>query len=170
MDTLIDYKEYLQDNIWTHPDSYSGHSPDGNYMIYSQNRDSQTVEISNYRTILKDLQSKAIQLNCDESVYDFRAGHWACGWVEYIIVKIDAPKELLIYCAEIICALADYPVWNESDLSELEWDTASKYWESLSLDEKVGLCKEHNISIFAARHDYLPEEDNGSLFDSLIGY
>ena len=40
-------------------------------------------------------------------VYDFRAGHWACGWVEYILVRKDAPQSVIDAAIEVIGSMED---------------------------------------------------------------
>ena len=164
--------EHLEETKWIKPESYAGFSPDGDYLIYSQHRDSDCLSRSNYRRILEDLLKLDGKHQTDDTecfVYDFRASHWAVGWVEYILVKQDAPEEIKQAAGEIICALSDYPVYDESDWTELEHEEISNYWEGLSVNERMQYCKENNVSIFAARKDYIPEND-GSLDQSLLGY
>ena len=45
---------------WSHPSDYGGHSPDGDYMMCGQSRDSDALERSNYERICEDLVKKAI--------------------------------------------------------------------------------------------------------------
>ena len=77
---------------WETPDSYGGFNPVGDIVVYSQNRDSSILDESNYEQIFKHLKEtiknldSPIYIEDDERsefdwVYDFRAGHWACGWV-----------------------------------------------------------------------------------------
>jgi hypothetical protein len=166
-------KEILDETKWAHPSDYGGYSPNGEYVITSQSRDSDSLSRSNYERIFEDLK----ELNPKDwtggnaPVYDFRAGHWACGWVEYLMVKDNAPDNILIISAEILCALSDYPVYDETHWSELEYNEAGDYWASLNVRDRAELIKETGCgaSIFAARYDYLPQDDNGSLMESLNG-
>lgn len=98
-------------------------------------------------------------------VYDFRAGHWACGWVEYLLVREDAPDEIKQAAGEIICALSDYPVLDEEDFSKRENDEVNESWRWLSMRERMRLCAKHGTSIFAARRDTCP--DNCYIYDYL---
>lgn len=168
----MDATEHLKDCVWTKPDSYGGFSPDGDYLIYSQNRDSCAIERSNYECIFKDLKTldeKHQTETTEPFVYDFRARHWAVGWIEYILVKQNAPDEILQAAGEIICALSDYSIYNEGHASELEWDEAASYWNRSSVSDRLIFIKDSkcNDSIFAARHDYLPQDDSGALLDWL---
>jgi len=58
------------------------------------------------------------------------------GWVEWIAIHQD-DETALRKADEIKGALADYPVVNEDDWSELEWNEAADYWDSLSPREKL---------------------------------
>jgi acyl-CoA synthetase (AMP-forming)/AMP-acid ligase II len=145
-------RETLADSKWTHPSDYGGHSPDGDYVIYGRNRDSSILENVNYREILEDLENIA-----DSRCYDFRAGHWAVGWVEYIVVPNDSPDVVILAAAEIVAALADYPVWNEESYSEAQYNAMHEYWEQCSIRERTEHCQESGDSIFAARRDDIPE-------------
>lgn len=165
--------EHLQETVWKHPDNYGGHSPEGHYCIYSQTRDSDSVTRSNYACILRDLEKLALEHDAadrdEPSVYTFRASHWACGWVEYIIVRNDAPQIILETAGEIICAIADYPVYDDDDHSALEYEEAAAYWQTLSTRERAELIRDTQCgaSIFAARRDELPADETGALFQSL---
>lgn len=167
----MDAIEHLQETVWTHPDNYGGHSPEGHYCIYSQNRDSDSVTRSNYRRILEELKhaDETQSHDAEPSVYDFRAGHWACGWIEYIIVRNDAPDSVLQIAGEFICAIADFPVYDEKDHSALEYEEAAQYWQTLSPRERAELIRDTQCgaSIFAARRDELPADDSGALFQRL---
>ena len=132
--------EHLQDRKWTTPDSYYGFNPVGDFFIYSRNRDSDELDNSNYERIFEDLKKIAAELpepietdkfesgDIGSWVYDFSANHWACGWVEYILIRQDAPEAILQAAGEIICGLADYPVYDESDWCGRETEAANEVW------------------------------------------
>lgn len=153
---------------WKHPDHYGGFSPDGDFLIYSKNRDSFLLEESNFECIERDITNAANKLPEPENdgehnqgaswVYTFRANHWGCGWVEYLLVRRDAPEQLQKLCYEIEGALADYPVYDDQDFSEREHEATQEYWSSLSVRERIEYCKENDVSIFQARYDYIKSE------------
>ena len=117
-----------------------------------QNRDSGCLEQSNFQSMVKALEE------VDESGEDFeihRFGHWANGWFEIILIR---PETKAAECAEEIeNALENYPVLDDSDFSEREWEEKSEYWQLCSLSERISLCKEAKVSIFAARRDEIPQ-------------
>jgi hypothetical protein len=157
------YDKVLQ--RWDHPTgfdsnaNFAGYKPTG-YVIYSRNRDSSILEETNFAAILDDLGGEG------DSVRVIRHGHWACGWIEYITVDDTAPDALLDRCVEIAKALADYPVYSDDRYSEAQWKAIADYWEWLNLRERVELCRDNNVSIFAARRSSVPDQVYQDLSDS----
>ena len=152
---------------WEHPSDYGGFSPDGDYMIAGQSRDSDALERSNYRTIFAALERESAKHAEPEDgeawVYDFRAGHWAVGWVEQLMIRQDAPESIISAAEEIEGALSNYPVFDEEDFCELEEEEAHQYWSGESLEYRVEMIQQWGTgecNIFAARHDY-PPRDSG---------
>ena len=86
-------------------------------------------------------------------MYDFRASHWACGWVEYVIVDKDAPQSVLDLAEELLSALADYPVVSDDIYSEKQYDAIYEYWQECGLKERMEWCKDSGESIFSARRE-----------------
>ena len=145
---------------WDSSSNYMGQTEFSNfYTLITQNRDSDTVTRSNFISALVVLGGES------ENVEIHRFGHWACGWWELIAVKADSREHL--EALDIEKRLKDYPVVNEEHLCELEFNEASDYWASCSIQERIDYCKEHDISIFSSRYKYLPQDDNGSLLDAL---
>ena len=157
---------------WEHPQSYAGHSPIGDYVLYSRNRDSSILENSNYELILDELTTFAEQFDHlrddgEAFAYDFRTKHWGCGWIEYIIIRQDAPTQIIELAESIDAALSDYPVYSDDDYSERQWKEMYRYWNDISIRERIEWLKESGESIFAARNDdHIPE----SMHDNQIFY
>lgn len=144
---------------WQTPDSYFGFDPVGDFVIYGRNRDSSILENSNYELILSQLVELSETLGTDNDepfAYDYRASHWACGWVETILLRKNSPESLQALASEILSALGDYPVVDESDYSERQSLAVVEYWDNCSLGEKIEWCKDSGESIFFARHS-IPE-------------
>lgn len=148
--------------LWTHPDSYAGEVWPCYYVFLSQHRDSDCLTRSNFIRGLELIGGES------ETVQVVREGHWAVGWVEWIAIHQDDEAALKI-ADEIAAALQDYPVADESHFSEMEWNEAQDYWASMSIRERAGLCEEAGISIFAARRDYIPQDDSGYIYERLTG-
>ena len=81
-----------------------------------QHRDSDAMVRSNFRIILKDMQ-KRLPEGTVEVAY-FR--HWAVGWIEEIF--FNPIPEALAIAQEWQDRLSDYPIADDDDFSNLEWD------------------------------------------------
>jgi len=129
----------------------------------SQTRDSGPLDQSNFSAALAMLGGEG------DTVEVHRFGHWGPGWFEIVIVDpSDADRVEIL--GQIAAALADYPILDEMDYSEREEDEATESWGFLSLSERIKLCSDNGISIFAARHDWYPRDDCGAIRDALLGY
>lgn len=147
---------------WTRPDCYMGEEWLEWYVAYGQHRDSDMLTQSNFAVFLRELGGES------ETVRVIREGHWAVGWVEWIGIH-ESDSAAVAKGHELEAKIEDYPALDEDDWSNREWEYAVDVWNNCySLKERVELCQEHNISVFAARHPYLPNEDNGSLFQHLV--
>jgi hypothetical protein len=159
--------------VWKHPGNYGGFSPDGDYLVLAQNRDSDTVARSNWAVACQQLDAKPHDCGDDAQrppVYHWRASHWLCGWVEYLMVRADAPQDVIDKAQELVDSLEDYPVLDDDHLSELEVNEACEYWQRCSVRERVDLLEGTGISVFAARRDEFPSDDDGSLMQRINGY
>jgi hypothetical protein len=99
------------------------------------------------------------------AVYDWRASHWAVGWVEYLMIRADAPQAIRDKVQAIADQLENYPIYDEDHYSELEWNEACEYWERCSVADRVDLLRDTGVSVFAARRAEFPHDDDGTLFD-----
>lgn len=147
---------------WEIPDSYFGEEWPEYFVFLGQHRDSDALSRSNFECGLKALGGES------ETVIVVRERHWAVGWVEWIAIH-ESDAEAILAADEMTCALSDYPVLNEDHFSELEWTEAQTQWEMLPLKYRVELCAEAGVSIFAARRDYIPQEDSGFIFERMVG-
>lgn len=100
------------------PCAYWGERHDW-FVVCGQNRDSDSLTRSNFRSMLKALGGES------DTVAIERENHWACGWVEFILVHPDDAARIT-KANEIREALEDYPVVDEMDWSELE---STETWE-----------------------------------------
>ena len=158
--------------VWKHPDSYGGFSPDGDYLVISRTRDSTILDQSNWDYIAEKLGARPFddgsytnEGNKNESrpeVYHWRAGHCACGWVEYMMIRADAKPAIIAQAEEIQKRLSDYPVLDESDYSDRQYNAVYEYWAEMSDNEKLEMAKEHGFEGEAV------EDIPKAVFDDLI--
>lgn len=132
-----------------------------------QTRDSGAFEQSNFESARAMLRDAGVEFGDDDAsdAEIHRFGHWGPGWFEIIIVRPGSIAETTARAIEK--RLDDYPILDEEHFSNLEWDRASTYWESMPLRERVSACQRFGLCIFGARHDTIPQDDNGSLFQYL---
>lgn len=124
-----------------------------------QHRDSEALDRSNYRVILADLQERF-----GDAVAEASFGHWGVGWVDEI--AFDASREDVCEAvARWESALADYPVADESDYSELEQEELVAYCRTLpAYVERDGIEYESPNYMSADTH---AEELASVAFDAL---
>lgn len=145
---------------WTYPKDYLGATWYGYYVFLSQHRDSDAVDRSNFAVALAELGGQS------DTVIVVRESHWAVGWVEWIAIH-ESDTASQAKANAMLERIADYPLLDEGHYSDLQWREASDWWSRMSVSERLDLCKEHGISIFAARHDWIPQDDDGRLFEYL---
>ena len=106
-------------------------------LAYAQNRDSDVLDRSNFRRLLEDAQGTATAedgdnaLDHSEYVQTETCSHWLCGWIEHIVVRVledpegDIVPENITHTFKFMASAClrlrdEYPVYDESDYSELE--------------------------------------------------
>ena len=163
---------------WKMPDSYFGFNPIGDYGVYSRHRDSDTLTNSNWECLLKHFKEleknyvfhtepmekyqtgfSTVDETPDSWVYVWSASHWAVGYIEYMMLREDAPKELHDQIEEVMDDLRNVcPVFNEDHYSAACWENKCQLWDMMSVKERIYYCQKAEISIFAARRKELPCE------------
>ncbi len=146
---------------WKRPDCYFGESWPEYYVFLGQHRDSDILTQSNFQCALQQIGGES------ELSFIVHESHWAVGWVEWIAIH-ESDTDALHIAETILESLEDYPVVDEEHFSGMEYEHTQDVWNNcFSLKEKVELCQEFELSVFAARHDFIPQDDCGHLFDYL---
>jgi hypothetical protein len=131
------------------------------------NRDADCLTRSNWDSMIATLEHETDD-DETETWEEHSFNHWGPGWFSIVIVKPGSVAESLV--TEMARALEDYPVLDDELFSQYETDEAELAWTNLSLHERFDLCQEASgVSIFAARHDYPPSDDQGYIQERLIG-
>ena len=101
---------------WTMPRDYGGETWYEHYSAgVGQSRDSDALERSNFRTMLKYLGGES------ETVIVVRERHWAVGWVEWIAIH-ETDVAAIAIASTAVARLDDYPILDEIDFVELEME------------------------------------------------
>lgn len=133
-DTLFeDYK----DRLWNTPRDYAGHNPVGELVVAMRTRDSGLREDYSYRVARENLFNKSGELGLkdEEAVYDWRARHWAFGWVEYLMLKPTAPVDLMSMSNEILDEVKEHGVLDYEGYYEELRDLAEQQLGELDEDD-----------------------------------
>lgn len=132
---------------WDSLSNYVGEVPAQHLLVLlTRNRDSDSVTRSNWETVLQFLGGES------DTVQIIRHGHWACGWIEYLM--IDSRNADMLQLAESVeKKLSGYPVFDEDHWSTLQFTEASEFWDSLSVKYRYrDYIQGSGLSCFAARH------------------
>lgn len=126
------------------------------YLILGRHRDSSLLGNINYIVMLEKLRQKEEELGGaqDETpwVWGDRDSHWACGWVECIYLRADAPPELLQYADDLLESLAQYPVLDEERYSAAQFNAVQDYWDGATHEEKLALIvKQYEVGKAGAK-------------------
>lgn len=149
---------------WKYAENYGGNDYSDYYVVIGRNRDSCLRTNHNYEEVwerLNDVQDELEEEDNTEYGWLIGAnfGHWAVGWIELILVHESAPQMLIDSAEDIIYDLDQYPILNEDEYYRKVYEAADEYWRQMSLRERIEMCKEHDVNIFAARHDYIPDDE-----------
>ena len=136
---------------WEYPADYMGTDYEGYYILYSMNRDSDYLTVSNFETILKlfeDIGVKVINdydMSSDKhpSVINVRMKHWLVGWIDTIMIHEDASSVIWDQVESINNSLSDYPVLDDDDFYQKESDIINESYDSYIKDEFMDIIKEH---------------------------
>ena len=136
---------------WTRPAHYFGEEWHDYYVFMSQNRDSGVLTRSNFRSALAAIGGET-GFDENENGEEFalvtvvRENHSLCGWVEWIAIH-ESNIEAIEKAEKILERLEDYPIVDEEDMSELEWEENSEYWEKyMSVSERIHHLRTHSYT------------------------
>ncbi len=109
--------------------NYIGKRYDDYYILVGHSRDSEIRDESNYQSIKRCLENKNIHF------IEICSNHWAVGWVEYIGIQ-EEDYEAIEEANEILERLEDYPIFDEEDYSQREYEETIKFEEMIKEDLK----------------------------------
>lgn len=117
-----------------------------------QHRDSDSIEESNFRVVIKAFQA----IDPDENDHEVhRFGHFAVGWVEEIATRPGSACAAL--AQELRDQLDGYAILDEHDHSELESEQVSENMSEIMSELRRDLKR-----VYLKRHERNPESDDAS--------
>lgn len=163
---------------WVRPANYIGSTWYGWYVGLGHHRESNTLAESNFQ-VFHDKLASLPRVSVDDTpnagsswlprqfldidgVQVVRESHCLVGWVEWIAIH-ETNERALQLAEELMAKLDDYPVLDEEHWGMLETQQIDDYWATLPIPDRVVLCKEAEVSIFAARRDWPTDK----VFDKL---
>lgn len=133
---------------------YFGDNPDW-LIACAMNRDSDALGRSNFRCFeqaLKTLPEVKEWSGEYTPVTVERSNHWACGWVDYLIVNPEC-KSAVALAEQLRESLEDYPVLDEEHFSQVESDEANEVWANCyDVAERLEYIRKHRSQF--EFHDY----------------
>jgi len=157
---------------WKLPPHYFGATWEGYFVApVSTNRDADNLTRSNWDVITADLDRLAKSLDLDPELYGrVEESHWACGWVAWYRIH-ESLAPLLARALVWQDKLEGCPVADEDHWADLEYREADEFWASSSVADRVDMIKRSGsaVSVFSARRDEVPHDDDGLLYEYLRG-
>ena len=122
---------------WDGPENFLGTLPEPGWgLLLTRTRDADVLTQSNWEGALAELGGES------DDVEVIRIGHWACGWIEFLGVR--EGTDVYERAVEIRNALLDYPVLDEEDFSQREWDEAQRVWaDCYRVQDRIRYIREH---------------------------
>ena len=105
---------------------------EGWYMVYSQHRDSDTIERSNWQVMSEDMVARF-----PDDVRIERFSNWLVGWSDHLLVRPGSPA--VAAAQEYTAKLARYPLLDEELYGLMEFD------EEWCIRCDRGMRKEHPL-------------------------
>lgn len=155
---------------YTRPSSYVGATWEGWFCGgFSCHRESDLLEKCNWETVVGELRARGVNIgegvlgdslwtraddDAQPDVVIVRESHCLVGWVSWLAVKPTAYTALAML-NQFVADVDDYPVLDDDAFSNLEWDTAADYWESLDWRDRLDYleCRGCSIGVSADWRD-----------------
>ena len=112
---------------WKAAPNYAGEDYSEYFVICTQNRDSGTLDRSNFECITEALDPNMDTDNENENIIIAHASHWLCGWVEFLMIH-ESDEEAIAQAEDIEAQLREYPVYNEDHYCRLEYEENLEIW------------------------------------------
>lgn len=117
-------------------------------VAYTLTRDGDALARSNFRCFLKLLGGKGTEgvkgsQEVVEGVAIEEANHWACGWIQYLMID-PARADLVAIAEKALERLDGYPVLDEMDWSLEESEEAEQVWRNCYRErERLEYIRKH---------------------------
>ena len=126
---------------WKMPECYFGAEwPEYYSSGVGRSRDSDCLEESNFHAMLAALGGES------DTVRVVRESHWAVGWVEWIAIH-ESDEQSLRTADRLRQKLDDYPILNEDDFSEREYEECRRVWsDCYTARDRMRHLRNHRVT------------------------
>lgn len=152
-DDVNRYADYARDALSRPPDfgwwGFDEMFDTWGFTGISMHRDSDILEISNYHSVIRDLKSDFGD-EFDEHFREVGFGHWAVGHVDQLCCQIlkrsmphsditdDDVTDFFKKTIDIAISIReDYPIYDEFDYSERQWESAADWLKQCLTDSFI---------------------------------
>ncbi len=111
---------------WIRASNYMGDDYSEYYIVISHHRDSGILDESNYQTVYEALKDYP-------GFIDPNFRDWLVGWVQTIMIH-ESDTEGRDKAQELIDRLDDYPILDDEDFSNREWEEVSRIADDIERD------------------------------------
>ena len=126
------FTEYPE-RIWDQrPYSYGGYSPLGELCLATKSRDSRLYEEHNFDVCQERMES----FKTEDKVYTWRAHHWACGWVDFLMISPKACSQAQTKACELLDELNRETILDECLYFEKRSELSNEWWDDLTDEQK----------------------------------
>jgi hypothetical protein len=156
---------------WQRPSHYGGFNPEGDFFVFARTRDSNIIDRCNWLVMLevferlntehapKWFENPDLGSGNERFAYTFVASHWGVGWVEYLLLRQDAPEEFQQVASDFLATLEFYPVLDDERLFMMEHEEAQQCWDHSGYRERMRIYREvrPHDSFFSVRRAEVPD-------------
>ena len=165
---------YVPENLsrWELPGSYAGAHWDGYYRApVGRNRDSDLPTQSNWDQQWDALKAFRADVPDADGVSPVAVceNHWAVGWVEWVAIH-ESNGPALREADRLAARVERYPVLNEEDRSNREWEDYEKGWGSYGFDGFIREIRDTfklSLSTYWAMEEF-DQDATREFFESLL--
>ena len=135
------------------------------FAPFGKHRDSDLLQESNFDVALKELKRVS-----GKSVEVMHTNHWAVGWYDHIMVRTTA-KKTMEKVLELCNRLDNYPILNEEDYSEREFNQACDAYDQWARSSVAQIAQENEIArLLDEEGDYDPRPEDEEQVKSIVAH
>jgi hypothetical protein len=115
---------------WERETNYFGNDYSNYCIIYSKNRDSNILELSNYSAIKEELECQNVKY------IEERFNHWLCGYVDVLMIHEQYAEDIRSI-EKYLSQLEDYPILDDDDYYRREDEELEEIYHEIYPDHSL---------------------------------